>query len=219
MPRKLSPRPALLLGAALLALAGGCLPPWDYARHEREQEEYRRRDSVSFPPFDEAEYVPFQKSGTGVIVGIVGYKTRKGIYASPPDTEVTLDPATGYGRIWWEGPAMISGRLPPDPRFLQYRRTTTLDAQGEFRFEGLPPGSYYVRSIVTHWHESVSPRDPRLWDGRRVWPWGWSSVSTEQRSSSGTSVTVTAGHTPHVVVCNDWYNSTTRCGWVQEPQP
>lgn len=220
MPRKLIPRPALLLGAALLALAGGCLPPFVFTMHEREHAEIQRRLNAPLPDFDEAEYTPFEKAGTGAIVGLAGYKTKEGIYAGLPGTEVTLDPVTSYSRAWWEGPALLSDKLPPDPRFEAHRRTTTLDSDGEFRFDGLPTGTYYIRTKVTAWNrpvESEGRQQANVWGGNMIWtrinPPHW------RVSVAGKAVTVSGGHTLHVVVCDDSQNSTTRCGWVQEPQP
>ena len=59
-------------------------------------------------------------------------------------------PDTAYTRELWE-PARsghYSGVANFDPRYFKYRRSTTADGNGYFRFTKLPPGSYIVQTHV-----------------------------------------------------------------------
>ncbi|EGY53163.1 hypothetical protein HMPREF9371_0654 [Neisseria shayeganii 871] len=65
---------------------------------------------------------------------------------------VTLDPATTIGTEWWRKAGIYyvhRNQVPPSPGFSEARRTTVADADGNFTFENLPAGKYYVRTKVT----------------------------------------------------------------------
>ncbi len=107
--------------------------------------------------FDEAEYHRYAGTGTAAISGEAFLKTRGGDVKIGAGSTVTLDPATRYAREWFtkEGNAWRThNNLPPDPRFVQFRRTTVCDQHGHFTFSDLPAGRYFVRSTVT-WETPV----------------------------------------------------------------
>jgi hypothetical protein len=104
-----------------------------------------------YPAFPENEYARLAAGGTVVISGQAFLKTRGGEVRRGAGSEVTLDLETSYSRPWWNSYAKLWAfrrNLPPDPRFLAYRRTTTADADGHFKFTGLPSGTYLIRSAV-----------------------------------------------------------------------
>jgi uncharacterized protein YbjQ (UPF0145 family) len=99
-----------------------------------------------------SEYEPFMNSGDAVVQGQSFLTTRGGDVKLGAGRMVTLDPATSYATDWYEklgaDPSRFSAE-PPDSLFARARRTTVVDAQGHFKFTGLAPGAYIVRSTVT----------------------------------------------------------------------
>jgi hypothetical protein len=101
--------------------------------------------------FPVAEYERLAAGGTASIAGQAFLRTRGGEVRRGAGSEVTLDLDTSYSRPWWECRAQLwafRNSLPPDPQFLRYRKTTTADADGHFKFSGLPAGRYLLRSAV-----------------------------------------------------------------------
>lgn len=100
-----------------------------------------------------ADYLPYSESGTGSIEGQAFLTTRGGDVKRAAGRLVTLDPATTLGIDWYNRIGSTSVLLfdatPPDSIFTARRRTTTADADGRFRFDSLPAGSYIVRTTVT----------------------------------------------------------------------
>ena len=120
-----------------------------------------------------ADYYPYSKAGTGVIDGQAFVVVRggdvlldtKGYLTTISDNartasgnDVTLDPATPFAMSWYmkEGTSLRRfANAPKDAAFRAARKTTVADEAGKFRFEGLPPGRYIVRTTIT-WQ---TPRD------------------------------------------------------------
>ena len=120
-----------------------------------------------------ADYYPYSKPGNGVIDGQafvvvrggdvlvddLGYLTTISDNArTASSNDVTLDPATPFAMDWY----MKSGtslrrfnNVPKDAKFRAARKTTIADEGGRFKFEGLPPGRYIIRTTIT-WE---TPRD------------------------------------------------------------
>ena len=91
-------------------------------------------------------------SGTGSVTGQAFLQRRDGMTVRAAGRIVTLDPATSYGRVWWNRPVRAVREyfdIPPSPAFLQARRCVRADADGNFRFEKLPAGGYFVQVSVT----------------------------------------------------------------------
>lgn len=120
-----------------------------------------------------ADYYPYSKPGTATIDGqafvIVrggdvlldthGYLTTLSDNArTASGRDVTLDPATPFAMDWYMKAGTSLRRFenaPKDPTFRAARRTTVADESGRFKFTGLAPGRYIVRTTIT-WQ---TPRD------------------------------------------------------------
>ena len=100
----------------------------------------------------EMEYQPYLEAGNATITGQAFLAQRGGNVVKAAGRTVTLDPATSIGNEWWKKVVTEGyGRseTPPFTAFQQARRTTTADADGRFRFSDLPPGKYYLHTVVT----------------------------------------------------------------------
>ena len=107
----------------------------------------------------EAEYAPYLKTGTSSISGQAFLTQNGGNTIKAAGKTVYLDPATSTGDDWWKQAGMYYANrnfIPPSPNFTKARKVTTADADGRFKFTGLPAGSYYVKTEVT-WYVPDSP--------------------------------------------------------------
>lgn len=103
-------------------------------------------------PSFEADYEHYLAGGNGVLTGQAFLTQLGGGVVKAAGRTVTLDPATTIGTEWWTkaGTNWVHRSLtPPSPGFARARRTTVADAEGRFKFTGLAPGRYYVRTEVT----------------------------------------------------------------------
>jgi hypothetical protein len=93
-----------------------------------------------------SEYAPYEKAGTGVLVGQAFLKTRGGEVRYGAGNKVYLHPVTTFSTEWYTRQAVGGELLEPtqDPIAARNNRVTTADGNGNFRFEGLPAGEYYV---------------------------------------------------------------------------
>ena len=183
----------------LLLTSAGCslLPPTYQARKEQEEkqnlEEYQAKERVRKQEkmeaeakelkelkesFDEADYVPFAKPGTGSISGQAFAKTQRGNVRYAAGDKITLIPTTVYGVTWMgmmrrdissvlsygNNPDYIK-HLPMDPRAATFTRTTTADAEGRFRFDELAPGDYVVFTTI-RWMTSSTRYSGAFFYGR-----------------------------------------------------
>lgn len=100
----------------------------------------------------ESEYAPYMKSGSGTVIGQAFLQRRDGITVRAAGRIVTLDPATSIGQEWWDRPVHFVHEyfdVPPSYAFLSARRCVRADADGNFRFEEIPSGMYYLQTSVT----------------------------------------------------------------------
>jgi hypothetical protein len=82
--------------------------------------------------------------------------TQGGTVATAAGNPVVLIPATRYHAermqtLYGSAKQKVVGTGPnpePPPEFLRYRRMTTADAEGRFRFDRVAPGSYYIITQV-----------------------------------------------------------------------
>jgi hypothetical protein len=120
-----------------------------------------------------ADYYPYSQPGTAAIDGQAYVVIRggdvlldtKGYLTTISDnartasgSDVTLDPATPFAMDWYmkSGTSLRRfGNAPKDATFLAARRTAVADESGRFKFTGLPPGRYIIRTTIT-WQ---TPRD------------------------------------------------------------
>lgn len=102
------------------------------------------------PAFPEAEYAALPKVGTGKVTGQAFLRTRGGDVKYGAGSEVFLNPVTSYSNFWYEQQMQLGQPLSaPDPRLNEYVRTQQADGMGNFSFENVPPGDYYVSTKVT----------------------------------------------------------------------
>lgn len=106
--------------------------------------------------FDAESVAWFNSAGTGIIEGQAFFQTRGGQPRTCAGLEVGLQPRSEYGdeRLTVLYGGTSSGHLPaamtqvqftPDSlAYQQARKTTTCDAQGNFRLSGLPSGNYFL---------------------------------------------------------------------------
>ncbi|HTE06839.1 MAG TPA: carboxypeptidase-like regulatory domain-containing protein, partial [Planctomycetota bacterium] len=100
--------------------------------------------------FDPAGYAPFAVPGSSAIEGRGRVQDDSGSWHDIAGREVILGPVTPYAEEWWQRVVLGDEDLgPPDPRLAPYLRTVIADADGGFRFAGLPAGDYFLTCDVT----------------------------------------------------------------------
>jgi hypothetical protein len=156
-------RGILLLAAAVLSL-GGC---------------FERKLTVAF---DQAEYDRLPQSGTAAMEGQAFLRTQGGDVKLAAGLEVACHPVTSYSTELFDEWIVKHGNVTGgDDRAPAYTRKTIADGEGRFRFDGLPPGDYYVWSWIT-------------------WKWYNSGVLSDTGGFAYARVTVRNGETTKVVV-------------------
>ena len=122
-------------------------------------------------PFDPAAAAFIHDHGEGVLEGHAFAVNQLGSVINAAGQRIYLYPATPYVRQRFtrqflggrELPAWLPDLYSEDPFLRDYVRTTVADAGGNFRFEGLVPGTYLVATQVS-WQ-----LDSRLLpDGKRM---------------------------------------------------
>ena len=167
---------------SIVALTSGCADFWELNSQS---------PKVEVPPYNAAEYQPYQQPGTGSISGQAFLLNKSGEPKKAAGKDVTLDPATTMARAWWNSArawTRMEPRLPEDSRFAAARKTTTADADGKFSFDGLPAGDYLIRTTVK-------------WEPERCAEYG-SSCSTQEGVIGGL-VHLSAGEKKSVIFGKD----------------
>lgn len=120
----------ILMAAALLA---GCAEP-----------------QTRVAQYDAAEYARYAGAGSAKIYGQVFLKTLGGDVKFGAGNVVWLYPVTSASTEWYQT-ALVHGKpmKAGDERMMQHSRKTTADGNGNFEFENLPAGDYYIVSAVT----------------------------------------------------------------------
>lgn len=121
---------------------------------------------VSYQPASAAEYQPFLAPGTATIKGQAFLRTNGGEVRTGAGSSATLDPLTSLARDWLAKVGTIADRFseaPTDTLFQRARRSTVIDAQGNFAFSGLSAGKYAVRTTV-YWIIGSAPQGGLLFD-------------------------------------------------------
>lgn len=89
--------------------------------------------------FKEEEFLPFARVGDSTIQG----KVRDGAGST-----VYLIPVTSYTREVWQ--ASLQGKKPAkDPQMAKYTRTIVTDQDGNFIFQNIPAGEYYLECSIS----------------------------------------------------------------------
>jgi hypothetical protein len=134
--------------AALAVLVSGCVTPTPPTQL-----------SVS-EPFNPADFAWSQAKGTNVIVGNAVLRTQGGDPRTCAALPVKLIGVTKYSTArmdaiygndesgFYSIAAMMTRRLARNPEYEKFARVATCDAQGNFRFDEVPDGAYYVLAEV-----------------------------------------------------------------------
>lgn len=113
---------------------------------------------VSTPPFNwgvcnTSEYSIMRTVGNGHITGEAFLKAMNGDIHYASGNHVHLNPVTSYTTRWFDQCLVAKAcgkRIPdPDPVMVKFRRVTTADSNGQFEFNNLPAGDYYIFTSVT----------------------------------------------------------------------
>lgn len=132
--------------------------------------------------FQPSEYAMYEKKGEGKISGQAFLKTRGGDVKFAAGERVILNPVTSYSTEWYTKYVKKGIQLEePDPRAHNYTKLVTADGFGNFQFDELPPGEYYV--VTNIFWEVPSP------SGRGLSRTG-SSVGAKVSLSEGENVKV-----------------------------
>lgn len=130
-----------LIIIALLGLCG-CVAP-----------NFQRPPTHMLQVWNPTELDPYRKSGTGVVAGQAFLKTQGGDVKVAAGEEVSLVPATPFMR---EALRHFQQNIEPVEYTAAVRsemnnviKRTTADAQGNFEFHGVAPGSYLLQVSIT----------------------------------------------------------------------
>jgi hypothetical protein len=105
---------------------------------------------ISRMTFPEQEYQNLAKSGSAVVKGQAFLKTRGGDVKVAAGNQILLNPVTSYSNEWYEK-SYIQGQplVEPDSRLMTYVIKTVADGSGRFLFKNVPPGEYFVTTVIT----------------------------------------------------------------------
>jgi hypothetical protein len=107
--------------------------------------------------FNEADLAPYAVEGINTLSGRISasYMNINGVIDA--NNTVCLTPNTPYTREWYQKEIIEGYHLgPPDPRLAKYQKTAPVDRYGDYRFEKLPEGDYFVTGSI----RMSSPLDP-----------------------------------------------------------
>lgn len=100
-------------------------------------------------PFPVAEYEALPKTGTGSVTGQAFLRTVGGDVKYGAGSDVYLQPVTAYTKQWYEVNILGGRQLEnPDPRATLGQLSTQADGNGNFTFNNVPPGNYFLSSAV-----------------------------------------------------------------------
>lgn len=106
-------------------------------------------------PYDRAAFVKYEQTGTGAVSGQAFLKTLGGDVKYAAGNTIYLIESTPYTdelyRAAERNQPISEETLNPD--FKLYARQVTADGEGEFTFDNLPAGKYYVWTTIT-WYVS-----------------------------------------------------------------
>lgn len=100
--------------------------------------------------FPEREYQALEKVGKSTVTGQAFLRTRGGDVKTAAGSEVILNPVTSYSMEWYEK-SYLPGRAitPSDDRLWNYAKKQIADGSGRFTFKNVPPGEYFVTTVIT----------------------------------------------------------------------
>jgi len=140
-------------------------------------------------PFNEAEFTPYARTGTGVVDGqAFRISLDNSKWVMTHRALVELIPANAYtdeiaqrkyaNRVWL---------TRPDPHMAKYVRRTYTDENGNFVFRNVPPGNYYVANHA-EWTHTEDGSDPdgnptQVEVGEDQWLWNRTWVKNGERTT------------------------------------
>ena len=97
-----------------------------------------------------AEYEPYGEIGSSAIEGHAFLWDEEGDLVYGAGRLIFMNPVTTFSTEWWERNVLCQVELEPkkDHRSSYYHRITIADGFGQFRFQNLPAGEYYLGSRV-----------------------------------------------------------------------
>ncbi|MDH5407184.1 MAG: hypothetical protein OEY00_01085 [Gammaproteobacteria bacterium] len=99
--------------------------------------------------FNEVEFTSLAAQGTTSISGTAFIVDAQGEKHFPSNAQARLNPKTSYSRQWYEVNYLNQQNIADaDPRYLKYVRKADIDARGNFSFENIPAGNYYISAPV-----------------------------------------------------------------------
>ncbi len=106
---------------------------------------------------NQEEYAPYQLPGSAVVEGQVVVRVPGGGTFYGADGEVLLLPRVTETERYVNDVVLPGKMKLPSQHMNQVRWATTSDAQGRFRFDGLPAGTYFVVCPVAWFDAAGKP--------------------------------------------------------------
>jgi hypothetical protein len=98
-------------------------------------------------PFDEGAFAPYAEKGKAEVYGQAFLVTNGGDVKKGAGKKVVLMPDNPYIEEFLKAKDMNKNPILA-PRFGIYIRVTTADADGDYEFDGPPPGDYILLSEI-----------------------------------------------------------------------
>lgn len=104
--------------------------------------------------FDDAAFAPYDRPGTSTIAGQAFLKTRSGDVKFGAGNHVFLVPVTPYTEEDFDRAIVADEKLTPIPpdvlrRIASHCKMTIADGSGNFDFQGVGTGMYFVECPIT----------------------------------------------------------------------
>lgn len=100
-------------------------------------------------PFNESEYAVIPQSGDKIVTGKIYLTDQMEETQVGAGSEVSLEPVTSYSNHWFEVSYQNNRSLAePDLHYIKYVRKTKADKEGNFTFEKVAPGEYYLFGLI-----------------------------------------------------------------------
>lgn len=110
-------------------------------------------------PFNSAEFASLPTRGSATVKGQAYIKTSAGELYYPRGEQARLNPVTSYSKQWYEVNYLANKNIADaDPRYLEYVYKAGFDHEGNFQFNNIPAGSYYLSAPI-FWMEEIKNDD------------------------------------------------------------
>ena len=134
-------------------------------------------------PFSESDFAAYGIPGSASVSGQLVVTDPQGGVHRGNQRVIALLPVSAYTKESVQREVINAEHLvSPDPRFGKYRRVAKCDEAGNFRFDGVPAGEYFLISLV-EWNELFDNPDYQ-WACERI------------KVSKGQAYTTTLSHNP-----------------------